>query len=230
MVIGIIAVLIAILLPVLARARAAANRVVCLSNIRQLGMGILLYCNDNDGWFPTCGYWQDGTAYVQYPDDWLYWQANRNLDDSPIAKYLNVHGEQLKSLLRCPADTFEGRKARVGISPGQGPYFYSYNMNHGLAANVKPPFSARTRISMWRVPSRKPMLTEVLESACNSSAWGYATPLTWRHGSGVSRGTGLLPAGTQIGTNVSTVFIDGHAEGSDWDSLCQLFSVRPDMD
>ena len=53
-VIGIIAVLIAILLPVLSKARAQANRVACLSNIKQLCNGVLMYCNDNDGYFPTC--------------------------------------------------------------------------------------------------------------------------------------------------------------------------------
>jgi prepilin-type N-terminal cleavage/methylation domain-containing protein len=37
-VVGIVAVLIAILLPVLSKARAQANRTVCLSNIRQLGI------------------------------------------------------------------------------------------------------------------------------------------------------------------------------------------------
>ena len=53
-VVGIVALLIAILLPVLGKARAASNRAVCLSNIRQLGIGILMYCQDNEGYFPTC--------------------------------------------------------------------------------------------------------------------------------------------------------------------------------
>lgn len=44
-VIGIIAVLIAILLPALQRARRAAVAVACLSNIRQLGVGLALYQN-----------------------------------------------------------------------------------------------------------------------------------------------------------------------------------------
>src|SRR5687768_7582301 len=92
-VIGIIAVLIGILLPVLSRARAAANRAVCLSNIRQLGVGILMYCNDNKGWFPTCAVWELGSNYKPYPEDWVHWQANRNLMDSAIAKYVG-HGEK----------------------------------------------------------------------------------------------------------------------------------------
>jgi len=81
-VIGIIAVLIALLLPALNKARAEAKRVVCLSNIRQLGIGILVYCNDNKGWFPTCAAAADGVGLLAYPDDWIHWQANRNLDDS----------------------------------------------------------------------------------------------------------------------------------------------------
>jgi prepilin-type N-terminal cleavage/methylation domain-containing protein len=79
-VIGIIALLIAILLSVLSKARAAANRVKCLSNVRQLYTGILNYCNHNAGWFPTCGFPDDGTGYKQYADDWIYWEANRVLD------------------------------------------------------------------------------------------------------------------------------------------------------
>src|SRR5437773_6472705 len=76
-VIGIIAILIGILLPALNKARAAANRAVCLSNIRQLGVGILMYCNDNHGWFPTCAVWEVSPAYQQFPEDWVHWQANR---------------------------------------------------------------------------------------------------------------------------------------------------------
>jgi len=44
-VIGIIAVLIGVLLPVLGRAREQANRTRCLSNLRQLGQAMLMYAN-----------------------------------------------------------------------------------------------------------------------------------------------------------------------------------------
>ena len=51
-VIGIIALLISILLPSLARARRAAQTVACLSNIKQLGIAIQMYRNDNRQMYP----------------------------------------------------------------------------------------------------------------------------------------------------------------------------------
>ena len=51
-VIGIIALLIGILLPVLSSARAASQNVACLSNIRQLSTTVMLYVNDSDGTLP----------------------------------------------------------------------------------------------------------------------------------------------------------------------------------
>lgn len=51
-VIGIIALLIAILLPALAKARDSANRTACLSNMRQLGTAFVMYTNENKGFFP----------------------------------------------------------------------------------------------------------------------------------------------------------------------------------
>ena len=44
-VIGIIAILVAILLPTLSRARESANRSACLSNLRQLGQAFNMYAN-----------------------------------------------------------------------------------------------------------------------------------------------------------------------------------------
>src|SRR3954466_15078624 len=49
-VIGIIAILVAILLPALSRARAQANSVRCLSNLRQIGIGYVMYTQDHKGW------------------------------------------------------------------------------------------------------------------------------------------------------------------------------------
>jgi prepilin-type N-terminal cleavage/methylation domain-containing protein/prepilin-type processing-associated H-X9-DG protein len=51
-VIGIIAVLISILLPSLAAARASAERVSCLSNMRQTGLAFMQYFNEFRGTFP----------------------------------------------------------------------------------------------------------------------------------------------------------------------------------
>src|SRR5687767_3680238 len=51
-VIGIIALLISILLPALNAAKERANRVKCASNLKQIGMGLLLYSNDNKNVYP----------------------------------------------------------------------------------------------------------------------------------------------------------------------------------
>ena len=51
-VIGILAVLIALLAPAASAARHAATRVVCLSQMRQIGLAFLMYANDNRSHLP----------------------------------------------------------------------------------------------------------------------------------------------------------------------------------
>ena len=51
-VIGIIAVLIGILLPVISGAQARARTTACMSNLRQIGVGLRAYANDNRDHYP----------------------------------------------------------------------------------------------------------------------------------------------------------------------------------
>ena len=51
-VIGIIATLIALLLPALNKARIAGQRIACASNLRQIGILTQMYLNDNRLFFP----------------------------------------------------------------------------------------------------------------------------------------------------------------------------------
>lgn len=51
-VIAIIAILAALLFPVFARAKESAKKTQCISNLRQIGSGLLLYMGDSDDRFP----------------------------------------------------------------------------------------------------------------------------------------------------------------------------------
>src|SRR5438477_714011 len=65
-VIGIIAILIAILLPALNRARQHAASVQCMSNLRQIGQATVIYSNQNKGFLP---YGVNGSLYKFSQDE-----------------------------------------------------------------------------------------------------------------------------------------------------------------
>ena len=73
-VIAIIAILAAILFPVFARAREKARQTSCLSNLKQLGLGIAMYINDYDEYYPfryQGGGWHNVTQpYIKNTQLW----------------------------------------------------------------------------------------------------------------------------------------------------------------
>src|ERR1039458_3889099 len=89
-VIAIIAILAALLLPVLSRARASARRIACVSNVRQINLGVRLYADEH------------GDAIAYYTNN-LYFDYKKN-----ILPYLGQSGgsPSNNAVFACPADDF----------------------------------------------------------------------------------------------------------------------------
>lgn len=73
-VIGIIAILAAMIFPVFSHAREKARSTACLSNLKQLGAAVMMYCSDYDERYP----WGVDPADQYHPEIWSdfpQWQA-----------------------------------------------------------------------------------------------------------------------------------------------------------
>ena len=66
-VIAIISILAAMLFPALQNVRDMGRRVVCMNNLRQIGMAIRMYCSDYNGWLPAA---VNGNFHWSSPFNW----------------------------------------------------------------------------------------------------------------------------------------------------------------
>jgi prepilin-type N-terminal cleavage/methylation domain-containing protein/prepilin-type processing-associated H-X9-DG protein len=165
-VIAIIAILAALLLPALARAKAKASQVRCLSNIKQLGLGLMIYIGDNEDCFPGAA---SRNTFSYQPEDWIYWRIGPSYP--PVTKSPIVAGTAVanSNLFRCPMDRDDsGRLAEN--SDGQGPYLFSYTLtsiesggiNHGMTTTRNKTSNAAQRFKLTRVrnPAAKIVVME----------------------------------------------------------------------
>jgi prepilin-type processing-associated H-X9-DG protein len=134
-VIGIIALLIAILLPALNKARKQGAWATCLSNMKQIGNALMMYANENRGYLPRPASGANGP----WPDDIINWlktppysppggQQIYPFNDSSLAKYLNARDDKLARIWRCPLDAPNDRPPQAGRDT-YGVYPYTYSMN-----------------------------------------------------------------------------------------------------
>ena len=66
-VIAIIAILASMLLPALARAKEAANRIKCVNDLKQLELSVKMYADDNDSLYPPrTNAWRWPTLLLEY--------------------------------------------------------------------------------------------------------------------------------------------------------------------
>ncbi|MBK28102.1 MAG: hypothetical protein CMO77_04640 [Verrucomicrobiales bacterium] len=98
-VIAIIAILAGMLLPALAKAKAKAQRISCVNNLKQVGVATRIYATDNQDRFP----WQvpaveggSADSLGKYKENWIHWQALSNELSNP-------------KVLRSPSDSNRGQ-------------------------------------------------------------------------------------------------------------------------
>jgi prepilin-type N-terminal cleavage/methylation domain-containing protein len=160
-VIAIIALLLAILLPSLERAKKQTTRVMCMSNMRQVTLGIMLYAADNQNYVPS------GIRKGSYPltDYGLWTKADGWIGVGKLyeLKYLNNH-----KVFFCPSTQSTTRKGlqftvdyewydRNGGEVIQGTLYHRGAFDWKLDAPERAPYTqANPAASYAFVPSKRP--------------------------------------------------------------------------
>ena len=180
-VIGIIAVLIAVLLPALSKARKQALLTVCMSNQKQLVAALMMYCADNRGCFPggPGGYKVNGVP--KYTVSLAMWDSqarnpyscNQDEDNGPIwlAKYVS----KSKRIAGCPAEPDVSDKG-YNATTNRTNYWYPWSLvyrpdqifNATLIAGINkdfptdPPGITQTpqKLTQIRHPTQKVVIIE----------------------------------------------------------------------
>jgi prepilin-type N-terminal cleavage/methylation domain-containing protein/prepilin-type processing-associated H-X9-DG protein len=141
-VIAVIALLAALLLPALAAAKQAGRKAACLSNLRQVGIAIYGYAQENDGQIP---YGPKAPPFTSpssfYPSTGAPTSLLSLQSGAPVGLGLLLaqHLAAQPKVLFCPgADQpldLDAELAKVGLYQAQGSYYYRHGGNTQLFDN-----------------------------------------------------------------------------------------------
>lgn len=199
-VISIVSLLIAILLPALAKAKESANRVRCMSNLKQLNIALATYTMDADG--------------EQFPPthrnnaSWPYTFRDWGLDYTNFYKsYLNE-----KTVYYCPTDVqkgISGPAKNAAVFPGRASgssatqisyaYFMGQDRYYSYKRNTRKGFVAMADVLY---PDRSTVIADSMRFELYNIL-GYINSIgSWNHARGAT-----LELGNNGG---SMAFADGH--------------------
>jgi prepilin-type N-terminal cleavage/methylation domain-containing protein/prepilin-type processing-associated H-X9-DG protein len=218
-VIAIIAILAAMLLPALAKAKQKANQIYCLNNQRQLALGIIMYAGDSNEVMPSDASRVRNPSTA--PDMWIWWNGGAGLygpDKSPILLAVKAS----TNIFRCPMDQ---KPASQRESSSQNGWNFSYTMNGYVKsggelagcgstyASGAGAFVARKLASISR-PVEKIMLAEEPVSTQDIPA-GYPSTAYADDGRWVPGVSGPNTITTRHSKRGNANFADGHAQPVD---------------
>jgi prepilin-type N-terminal cleavage/methylation domain-containing protein/prepilin-type processing-associated H-X9-DG protein len=173
--ISIIGILSALLLPVLSRAKDKGQQAFCSNNLHQIAIAFQLYHQDYNDEFPAPG---SKTEYGPQPEDWIWWQQDRDVNQSAIAPHLAGFNA---NVFTCPGDNQAKSRQGQGLIEDD-PYRYSYsltsynltrdNANLGMSTIITQihevyPFKS----SQIMNPTAKIMLIEEDSKTINDPRW-----------------------------------------------------------
>jgi len=114
-VIAIIAILAAILFPVFARAREKARQASCQSNLRQLGLAVLMYSQDYDETYPAFAYTPDGSSFFTAFDAVVPYIKNQQILACPDDKQGRVNAAAGPIMVTAPPCSYAANFADMHI-------------------------------------------------------------------------------------------------------------------
>ena len=245
-VIAIIAILAAMLLPALSKAKAKAQAVNCLSNLRQWGIALQITATDNNDAIPRDGT-DNAATYACYsgattgpgsPNDDNAWfnVLPAVMADKPLTYYYNLPGGNAQAKLPFPGGVgkiWQCPSAKASPNDtflaGGGFGFFSYVMNidlklrssidNGVIGANSFPYPNMPKLGNLRNPSSVVLLTEVKFSPTLEND--------------TSTSVGVFPAARwtyfpkRHNDRGVLVFVDGHSQIFKWDYVYNKASPPP---
>ena len=188
-VIAIIALLLAILMPSLKKAKELGQRVVCLSSVRQLTLSWRLYANDND----------DKICAANVGHSKWGWVANHAEKASPVKQIESIQAGvmfpyvETVDIYTCPT----AKKDEVR----------SYSAVSSMNTNISPNKKGTVYKKLSKVRNRDSMIVFICEGEINPFAYSVRYfEAAWNDPAPIRHGEGSVFS-----------FVDGHSESWKWE-------------
>lgn len=212
--IGIIAILIALLMPVIGAVRRSARSTACLANLNQWGQAFHMYLNGNGG---RSFLWGDMPASADEGNNPLMWYEHLQPYEAELAHSLLCR-EATEPANATPRNAFEAwGPERYWDTPTKirGPYVGSYGFNSWLF-HPKPASGGTPPREPIRLPTKESTRVPVIFDCAREWVGPADTdkPYLYRQGPAGAKNVGMMywAAMERHNAGINVLFLDGHAE------------------